>query len=524
MRIELAYESVYTNEYNLSRQPIAWFTVNEKEVSATDELTLNCERVEGNQVKRTLTGDILFYDATKELILDYLINGNRSYMWIRVYDCDCNVYIFTGQITRDKIEWCSGECFLTCRANQYDNVTDAYNSLNNILNYDNYLAIGEHIWNFKLENIGSPATERYIEGARIGGLLKASIESLPEFKFKSTILEQLYNLNSWTGDAYDYSNVGVTPVNSENPYYFACLLNTDINKPKLPSTIGNVIRDLSKYIRTIRQFLDELKAVFNADYLLKIDALGNVNIIFERKDYFYNNAPIWKDCTLYDCCFEIDDRNQFAYANMRWSTPSELSEDIETELWSELYSDIVEWNQPVNPVQKEEYTRSLLYSYMPLNTASYGLLGVLTKGRINPPSICIAGYFITNALDNLGSYNTTDYSTTVNNYNRPMYFTGGTPVGVGGGGTVAYNDCNLYDNFHFIENPRNITNSRGFTSRYSRKYLKFTVTIEFTCAEYLAYESDSSIMVNLRGVPTKAIIESIEFDYSKKIAKIRGLI
>jgi hypothetical protein len=553
MKLQLAYQSVQpvTSKpvYNLASLPVTWFDVPEQDVEGLEELTLNCERQDGNQVMRKMSGDIKFYNGTKDLLLTNFYDNNAQYMWVRFYDCECGVWIFKGQITRDKIEWCTDNCYILARATEYDEVTDAYLSLNNVLDYDTYKVIGEKFLNFPSRfSTGLGHEFRYVEGARIGGLLSATIANQPNFIFASGILNSTNSLNGWTGDNYNYTPATSSFQSNLNPYYHAYLLNSDISKPLKETDIGNKIRWENRYIKTTKQFLEQLKPIFNADYLLK-NVGGVVQFIFERKDYFYYNSTIWKDCTDYQVCFEIDNRNMFAYANMQWASLGLGEDQPDNALYKELYNDIVEWNNPVNPIQKDEYGAYVSMAWMPLFGYSdygfnvlYDCINIKKQQTIAPTSICIAGFNARNITNefvpaNIGQYDATLFATAVHKSNSALWFNGNYAQALSETGysytsslsildnpLADYEDCNLYDNFHFIENPRNLPNHRGVYGKYQRKWLKYSLTIDFSCAEYLSYQNDSAIMINVFGVPTKAIIESIEFNFKDRTARITGII
>jgi len=548
MKIQLGYPSIQPITpkpvYNLSYLPVTWFDVPSGDVVGLENLILECEREENNQVMRKMSGDLLFYDATKDLLLTHFYNNNGEYMWIRIYDCECDVWIFKGMIKRDKIEWCSNECFVRTRASQYDEITDAYNSLNNVLDYDAYLASSEHIWNFASRfTTGLTTYYKYMEGVRIGGLLSNSIASMPYFVFNSSILQSINNLNGWTGDKYYYSARTNTTQIDKNPYYFACLLNNDISPLLKEADIGNKIRFEHRYTRTIRQFLEELKLVFNADYLIR--KVGTfIQFIFERKDYFYYNSTIWKDCTNYDCCFEIDDRNKYSYANLKWQTLGFAEELTDSDQYKDQYNNIVEWNNPPSPSQNQEYNAYLPYVWMPLfGYKGYPVLqnciNIKGKNLIAPPAICIAGdnlhYTTTTGITefvhlDLGTFDATNYGCTVHKANSAMYFNGDINEAFTNYGDPmpdyleTYEDCNLYDNFHFIESPRNIPNSRGYRSKYSYKNLRFTMTVDFSCDDYLAFTSESAVLINVNGATVKGIIKSASFNFQKRTVTLKGII
>ena len=545
MRLELAYPTPIVGgvptPYNLSKTIPAWFQVNNTDVDGIDELHLEITKEENNQVKKKMTGDLLFYNGTsniKDLILNAFYNSAIpvEYMWVRIYDCDCNVYIFTGQITRDKIEWCTGECFVKCRASEYDEVTDAYNSLNNILNYDAYLADTSEVF-INVPNVDTSALivqTTYQPAVRVGGLLKNSIRSLPEFVFKSSILDSATGLNGWTGDVYgidmsaylsmswDVAGTVDMPMGTLNPYNYLYLLNCDISKGKRLSDVGNYIDEQHKYLRTIKDFLNELKTVFNADFLIK-KVGSDVHFIFERKDYFEQSSTIWQDCTSYDVCFDLNDRNRYAYADISFTTPSSFSGESAIGYAYSAYKTIREWNNPVSPLQKDAYYSACVFSGVPVSRSQE--MQLKNPFILSPPALIIPGAVQLGFGNSIGTYDAGTYTNRVFDQNRPMYEVGDiAKVAFPTSTTSKYYNCNLYDCFHFIENPRNAPNNVGYLSRYSKKYLKYSVEVEFTCAEYLAYESDSSISINLFGTIIKAPIDNIDFDFQKRTAQIRGLI
>ena len=553
MRLELAYPTTTIagnpTPYNLSRTTPTWFSVLDSEIKGLEDLQMQSLKEDGNQQKKTMSGDLIFYDNTKDLLLNafYVSSSPVGYMWVRIYDCECNLYIFTGQITRDKIEFCSQDCFLRCRATEYDEVTDAYNSLNNVLNYGAYKSdTSEHVLNFLVRN-GDTETgaSHYQESVRVGGLLKNSIQSLPEFVFQSSILNSPTGLNGWTGDYYsnDMGNVFAGYVFVDrNPYFYTYIVNADISKGQKLPLVGNFLRPEHFYVRTIKDFLNEQKILYNADYIVK-KVGSQVHFIFERRDYFFQSSVIWKDCTLYNTCFEIDNRNQYAYADLRYNTVANISDASDYAFEATLNNNIEEWNNPVSPIQKDAYSVFTQYSYAPtyedsVGGRSDGGIGLRPPYTTSTPIIAIPGTFIAgfNIFEQLGIYNTTTYTAVLYDYNTPMYFGGdvasayseytGLPANTGSFSSVFsyYRNCNLYDCFHFIENPRNATNHLGYTSKYSKKYLRFTVEVEFTCEEFIAFDSDSAVTIDVLGTPTKGMIESVDWDFKKRTCIIKGLI
>lgn len=547
MKLELAYPTATLPgnpiPYNLSRTTPIWFPVNGDDISGLDNLTLESSKEEGNQIKRTMSGDLLFYDnvgGTKTLILTAFYDSPSpvDYMWVRIYDCECGEWIFKGQITRDKIEWCSGDCFVKCRASQYDEITDAYNSLNNVLNYDAYEADVTETY-INIPSYDDPGIRFWFyESVRVGGLLKNTIQYLPEFVFRSSILDSPTGLNGWTGDTYgiDMDAYGTLPVDgyntiempmgNTNPYHYTYLINSDVSKPRKYRDTSNSLRSEHRYLRTVKQFFEELKTVYNADYMIKMVG-SQVHFIFERKDYFFQTSTIWKDCTNYNACFEIDNRNQYAYANCSYQQGTSNANDVSDPLLNAQYRAIVEWNNPISPIQKDAYMAQVMYGSVPVNKDSVGIMEFKQKAYITPAVLVIPGAAAAflEGPKNIGIPTPPHYTDTVLDMNRPLWFIGNiTKVFYPDSTESKYYNCNLFDCFHFIENPRDAPNHVGYKSKYSKKYLRFNVEVEFSCAEYLAFSNDSAVMIDVFGTPSKATIENVDWDFKKRTCKIRGII
>jgi hypothetical protein len=369
-------------------------------------------------------------------------------------------------------------------------------------------------------------------------LLRNSIESLPEFVFKSSILNSPAGLNGWTGEQYGITNI-LGEIGDINVYYHSYLLNADISRGIKDTITGDVIRFEHRYIRTIKQFFDELKTIYNADYMIK-KVGSQVHFIFERKDYFFQTSSIWKDCTNYNVCFEIDNRNLYAYGDFKWSTQGNSSDAVDVNLEYGMYNRISEWNNPVSPIQKDAYSVFTQYGNAPVGDG-YGnqFISMRKPYTFSAPTLVIPGDFVGIAplgpYYRLGTYSTPQYTARLYDLNSPFYFNGNlasifseyTGLGLDTSSSSPYSryrDVNLYDCFHFIENPRNTPNHLGYTSRYSKKYLRFNVEVEFTCAEYLAFTNDSAVMIDVFGTPSKATIENVDWDFKKRTCKIRGII
>jgi hypothetical protein len=191
------------------------------------------------------------------------------------------------------------------------------------------------------------------------------------------------------------------------------------------------------------------------------------------------------------------------------------------------YRAIVEWNNPVNPIQKDAYMAQVMYGSVPVDRDSGSVMQLKQKAYLAPAVLVIPGLVtkLSGASNNIGVPYTPHYEDFVLDANRPLWFIGNIIEAFNPRDTSSnYYNCNLFDCFHFIENPRDAPNHVGYKSRYSKKYLRFNVEVEFTCAEYLAFSNDSAVMIDVFGTPSKAVIENVDWDFKKRTCKIRGII
>lgn len=264
-----------------------------------------------------------------------------------------------------------------------------------------------------------------------------------------------------------------------------------------------------------KTFNDEILKPFNGAW----DIVGTT-VRLERHDYFETQIP-WFDVTTYDPekvvseCFEWSKQRRPAYATIGYQRDAiDWCGSEATDRWS----DIIEWNLPVNPLQKGAFDQLFPYStarfrddgierdvlsdydWMP-----YGIGQNIKDGRGN--MIMNSGIsFVPKLLIWDGqSYSdgkvkrwTKPGSGTDQAVNYPMWVDANIPD-------------NLYDRFWQIENPRNAS----FSGQ------DYTITVIWDCATVNAVNVNGTVMTS-QGL--SKTIESIDLDFSNSTMVIRGTV
>jgi hypothetical protein len=78
---------------------------------------------------------------------------------------------------------------------------------------------------------------------------------------------------------------------------------------------------------------------------------------------------------------------------------------------------------------------------------------------------------------------------------------------------------NLYDNFHFIDNPNQEANSKGYFGKNKQYLYSFTVEeVPFNCANFDNFDINKTVNTK-RGL---GIMEEVTFNWSRKTVTIEG--
>ena len=298
-------------------------------------------------------------------------------------------------------------------------------------------------------------------------------------------------------------------------YLSAPIKGGRLNNPYFVKPIVPYIED-NEPIHNLKSFLDEVAKPFNA----KWDIASGV-IRFERHDFFEVQIP-WLDLTTYDSskiisqCFEWSKKRRPAYANIGYQ--KDAINWVGSEAQSR-WSDIVEWNLPVNPIQKGEFTQ--IFPYSPARFRDDGIeRDVLSDYSWMPYGI---GQNIKDGDKYMIMNNGTSFVPQLLIWDGFDINNGGvrrsySPPGIAPGEAVNYpmwvdadRPGNLYDRFWYIENPKLATFS-GYD---------YVVRITWDCATLNAINIDGTILTS-KGL--SKTIESIELDFSTSIMTIKGTV
>jgi hypothetical protein len=301
-------------------------------------------------------------------------------------------------------------------------------------------------------------------------------------------------------------------------YFSAPIKHGRINLPYFAKPLVPYIDD-NRPIHNLKTFLDEIKQVFNADWDIQ-----SGNLRFERRDFFQSQTP-WFDATTYDSskivsqCYEWAAQRTPAYADIRYSV------DAIDWCGSEAtarFSDIIEWNLPVNPKQKGAFTK--IFPYSAPRFRNDGIeRDVLTAYDWLPFGI---GTSIKNNDESMIMNSGTSWSPKLliwDNQNRPTDITDAHvkwqyPVTTGA--TRSYNfplwvaegyPGALYQRFWAIENPRNASFS-GFD---------FEIEVIWDCTLLNSIDLNAPVMTS-RGMSKK--IHGVELNFETSTMIIRGTI
>lgn len=304
--------------------------------------------------------------------------------------------------------------------------------------------------------------------------------------------------------------------NPGNEYYNLVYINAPINKGTLEADNSTYWIDENKPILSGLQFLDQMVVPFNA----KFEIQNNI-LTFERRDHFVPKTP-WLDLTTWkdaEVCWSWSKKERYSYADLRYQ------KDGVNWVGSEAvarWGDIVEWNaSPYSSLQKGAYEPLMpfaacrfrddgidrdiytFYETQPtINTLilRYKNAMIMNSHNCYLPMLVIwdgqsRGNAFADKFTNIYYPNLAGVVGANQYYNFPMWFKDGYAG-------------NLYDRFHYIENPR-VSGYQGFD---------FTATVDFTCALLSAVDVEG-VVRTVRGDSKGPLTISINFKTSQLTIK-----
>lgn len=305
--------------------------------------------------------------------------------------------------------------------------------------------------------------------------------------------------------------------NTNSDYNNVVYHNAPIDKGIDPLDTTTYWIEKNKPLLNGTSFLNKVIQPFNADW-----KINNSILTLERHDYFVPTTP-WLDLTTLPperfakaTCWNYTKKPRYSYGNFYYQKDGVNWVGSEA---NDRWGDIVEWNNPYTPLQKDEFKpliefspcrfrddgidRDVLTTYESLPTLS-GLIGPYKRSIILNSHTCFTPMLLIwdgdskdNAKTNNAYYPPGGLAGTNEYFNYPMWIKEG-------------NGDNLYDRFWFIENPR-YSNWKGFD---------FEANIKFEC-EDLQNADLNGMVVTDRG---NGKVDSIEIDYKTQIMTIKGTV
>lgn len=523
----------------------------------------------------SFTGDLVFTGKDFDYVYQKLVTDLNALVNQIVFtleeDCCSPSFITEYIITHDSVEFCEGECMITAAAIEKSNSVDQHNCLKSKLIWDDtygfkskqhprfaYCNELRPNWLHDVVLILSVATATsilvFIPVIASLILLFNTINAV--INFCNNNLGTNFNNITFNGqtqidlnDLQDYMDLltsfivgcgrkhpsplvrdyadnickvcGITFQSSiyKNPsseYHNAAYVNAPIHKGTLEPDLTTYWIDENKPIANGNKFFDEVAGIVNGDWRV----VGNV-LTLERRDFF-KPTGVWLDLTTYnpviggiDVCWKWSNKSRYAYAVLEYFKDGVNWVGSEA---VERWSDIIDWNVPYSPSQKDEFRpliqfaacrfrddgidRDVLSTYKNFPTVGpmikkYDNAMIMNSHTCYTPMLLI--WDDTTPLDN-AKCKTSYGGTGINanqSYNYPFWFD-------------ANHSGNLYDRFWSIDNPR----ASGF------KGMDFTATFVFDCKLLPLINIDGSIKTS-RG---DAEISSIELNFATNQITIKGTV
>ena len=546
---------------------------------------------------RSFSSELTFYDDGYQLIKTLLIDdpfGFNQKIDVKIYDSCCSEPVFVGIIRGDSLDWCEPDCSVTANVIENElqyNCIESKPIIGQFITSPvnvNYCLEGRPKWwhiilGFLLALLGNivstvllpfvlviliisgvffvicsivcaiPGTDcdqDTCDDADLApnGILDSLLDGLTSaIGFFDTcnkkhptglVREYLERLCDECGLNFQ-SSILTDPA---SPYYNLLLFSATIEKGLNQGIISSNMIEDNNPIETAETFLNNLmKPTFNGDWQI----VGNT-LYFERKDSFISNASwidseqLMNDNRIVEnkICFSWIDDERFAFGRYEY-VPDAI--DIIGNEAMKRYSDIVEWNNPFNPIQKGQLVNTLPFS--PARFRSDGvdnegtifdILAVFQGGLLN---LFFGGQLTsgnTNALlmnqhtamnYKLLIWDGVDRQNATIKHDYPDSFTGG-PVN-SGGQTVStsnlfnyplwfkegYNN-NLYSLFHYIDNPR-LPSARNFN---------FDFEFQFNCSDLTNFDFSKTVRIIQNGTVKNGQVKEVKINFVNRTMSVSGIV
>lgn len=543
-------------------------------------LTLR-KKDENGEKAFSFTGDLTFKGTDKDYLMAQLVNNVNALTNKVVYKLEntcCNPpQVYEFYITHESLEWCEGECDIKAAAVEKSNSNDQITCLKNTLIWDNYVGfqgmahprmsycnelrpnwmhdaliiigvatltsilvllpvLAGLILLFNTINIvigllnSLLPSSSQINTISVGGLTMINPNDLLNYynlliatlvgcgrKHPSPLVrDYAKNVCGKCGLTFSSSIYN----NSSSQYYNSVYFHAPVHKGTLETDTTTYWVDQNKPILNGTKFFNKLKGIVNGEW-----EINNNILSFERRDFFVPKIP-WLDLTTYipdvgevKICWQWANKTRYSYGYF------EYIKDAVNWVGGEAcdrWNDIVEWNNPYSPLQKDEFHP--LIDFSPCRFRDDGIDRDVLSTYKNFPTIgpVIQKYDNVILMNSHTSYNPMllvwDPGTGVANGKvdgGAVFFSGYPGVAVNQFYNYQYwfdanYPGNLYDQFWYIEDPR--------ISGYQGK--DFTAELTFDCALLNVMDLDG--MVKTQYGDGK--IDSIELDFNLSKMTIKGTV
>jgi len=567
-------------------------------IDGTDTFEVTLRRTDNSgKTTRSFSSELTFYDDGYQLIKTLLIDdpfGFNQKIDVKIYDSCCSEPVFVGIIRGDSLDWCEPDCSVTANVIENERAYDCIESnpiIGQFINspvFVNYCLEGRPKWwhiilGFLIALLGNivstilipfvlviliisgvffvicsivcaiPFTDCDQDTCDDADLSPSNIwDSLLDGLTDAVGFFDTCNKKHPTGLVREYmANLcGLCALNFQSsiltdpssPYYNTLLFSATIEKGVNENILSSDMIEDNNPIETGQTFLDNLlKPTFNGDWQI----VGNT-LYFERKDYFISNATwidseqLMNDDRIIDrkICFSWIDDERFAFGRYEY-VPDAI--DIIGNEAMKRYSDIVEWNNPYNPMQKGSLVNTLPFSparfrsdgidgegtiWEILGAFQGGLLNLIFGGQLtggNMNALLMNQHTAMNYK--LLIWDGVDRQNATIKHDYPDSFTGG-PV-ISGGQTVStsnlfnyplwfkegYNN-NLYSLFHYIDNPR-LPSARNFN---------FDFTFQFNCSDLTNFDFSKTVRIMQNGTAKNGQVKEVKINFVNRTMSVSGIV
>ena len=541
------------------------------------ELTFNRK---DDVAQRAISNQLEFYDGSYDLLYEKLVTDKAEHVWVKI-EVDGFGYTFPYlQIRWNAIEWCSDRCSMSANLTTWNTDIDAYRTLRNTLiwddelldnlNYDNpFTGNTEQAHPLMRVKLSSKGAAKQWDFGLIGVFIRHYFYNLC-YKANLTPSSSIFSytgLNAWSGDDYDDHNWTSASdrgydndKDGRNPYHLAAVfLNKDFGQgDDIPNAFltGQATRPRPRNISNALnlngiQFLSDFGQVFNAKYRIK-----NGLLEFERKDYFFQSQNVWVDLSNKKQCLKLKPQDNWSYLRLEYGQESELWETALPEfsqfiananiiqfyppspqLAEKYYNEIAEWNSP--PSTRQEGEKTSILPFAKLRTVNNGVIKTTTTsgydidkfafncwnlGADTPFLSCVREDTPMNRMTPYISADETGGALSTSlEINRPFYTKKSGTLRddvTGEEGLERLWKGTLYDNFHFIDDPRRRPNNRGYYAKEPYKSFEYTITTDFDCDMLNNFDIDSVIETQ-QGT---ASMEEVVFNFKNLEVEIKGFV